>query len=375
MNVYQTIVPARPRLVYRLRFGVTLVELLVVILIIGLLMGLLFPALNAARESARSTTCQSHLRQFYVGFGARASRERWGSLCTGAFDWRRDGCVIEAGWVADLVKSGVPVGKMLCPANLAQISETYNDLLSFNANADSCVDRLGRAGQIMPDGSRVANPCRTLAGLPPASEERRKLIEKQIFDQHFNTNYTASWYFVRSGFLLDNSGNPHSDKSGCPASATARASAIGPLTQKHLDSSDISTSLVPLLGCGATSGRLTMQIGPHGVGSPVTCIMTRGPVLKDTMKTPGFSAGTPRGGESGWWTVWTKQTLQDYREFAPVHRGTCNLLFADGSVRAVGDSNGDGFLNNGFPASAENGFADDNLELLTEEITSRWSLE
>ena len=41
-------------------------------------------------------------------------------------------------------------------------------------------------------------------------------------------------------------------------------------------------------------------------------------------------------------------TLQDYRAFSPVHKGTCNILYADGSVRTLDDLNEDGFLNNGF---------------------------
>ena len=358
----------------RLLAGVTLIELLVVITIIGMLLALLLPALNSARESARSSACQNNLRQFFVGFSARASQDRSGALSTGAFDWRRDGCVVETGWVADLVNSGVPVGKMLCPSNPAQISETFNDLLNFDANADSCVNRKGRDDQIMPDGSTFTNPCKALAALPPGSEERIPIIEKQILDQHYNTNYTPSWYFVRTGFTLDKNGNPQSNKSGCPASAGAVSSAIGPLTEKYLDGVTGSTALIPIMGCGAKTGMLTKQIGSYADGSPTVLTMTRGPVLKTTLNTPSFPEGTPRSGESGWLSTWTKQTLQDYRAFAPVHRYACNLLFADGSVRSVTDENKDGFLNNGFPASAESGFADDKIEIPGEEIINRWSL-
>ena len=67
-------------------------------------------------------------------------------------------------------------------------------------------------------------------------------------------------------------------------------------------------------------------------------------------------------GLGGWWAVWNRQVLQDYRKFAPIHRGTCNILFADGGVRALADDNDDGLLNNGFPALAGSGFADDTLE-------------
>ena len=45
------------------RSGFTLVELLVVIAIIGVLIGLLLPAVQAAREAARRTSCGNNLRQ------------------------------------------------------------------------------------------------------------------------------------------------------------------------------------------------------------------------------------------------------------------------------------------------------------------------
>jgi prepilin-type N-terminal cleavage/methylation domain-containing protein len=107
------------------RNAVTLIELLVAISIIGILMAMLAPAVNSARESAHRTTCQNNLHQLGLGLQSKASRSRL--FCSGAFSWRRDGAVTEVGWVADLVHEGIPVGKMLCPSNPAQISETYND--------------------------------------------------------------------------------------------------------------------------------------------------------------------------------------------------------------------------------------------------------
>lgn len=358
----------------RTRSAVTLIELLVVVSIISLLMSILFPALNRAREASRQTTCAANLRQFGIGMTACAQRNK--TLCTGAFDWQRDGCVTEVGWVADLVKEGTPVGKMLCPSNPSQISRTYEDLLNLDASAfDDCVDRLGSPNSTEPDGTIVRNPCRAIVelNLAPGSEARRLLVEQQVFDKHFNTNYAASWWLVRSGLRLDASGNVTTDKPGCAPSPLARRSTLGPLSQARADTSVMSASFIPLLGCGAASKPLSMPIGTAVSGVPTAAGMTAGPVTNPGMTVPSFASGTVQGGTDGWYAGW-KATRQDYRNFGPVHRGSCNLLFADGSVRPVSDENRDGSLNNGFQPTTENGFQSDKIELPADDVLSAWSM-
>ena len=73
--------------------------------------------------------------------------------------------------------------------------------------------------------------------------------------------------------------------------------------------------------------------------------------------------GTPRFGPTGWRAAANNTTLQDFRGFAPVHAGSCNILMADSSVQSYADTNNDHLLNNGFLPTSQNGFRDNTVEL------------
>ena len=364
------------------RSAVTLVELLVVMAIIGILTAMLFPAVNAARESGRRTACMNNLRQIGIGMAAHASRQ--GAYCTGAFHWSTDGCVTELGWVADAVNAEIPVGKMLCPSNPSQIASTYNELIDMSAAglSGSCVDYAGGEGQQLPDGTMKINPCRQIIdnGLAPGSSQRVTLVEEELLRKHYNTNYTASWFLVRGAVLLNSSGNLRASDSSCPltgdnsADIVSRRATSGPLMQSRVDAGQTPSCILPLLGDGRAADPLVANVGVHKAGSMTVHPFTHGPVLKNTMAVPTFPDGTPYTGASGWWKVWARDTLQDYRAFAPVHNGSCNVLMADGGVQTFLDTNHDGYLNNGFTQLGTSGFSSADIEMTEEEIFSAWAL-
>jgi prepilin-type N-terminal cleavage/methylation domain-containing protein/prepilin-type processing-associated H-X9-DG protein len=378
----------RPKLAECGRRGFTLIELLAVIAIIGVLIALLVPAIALAREAARNATCANNLRQFGLSMHNHAEQNRE-AMCSGSFDWIRDGAITDASWVADAAKQNYTPGKQMCPSNPARGADTLEDMLSLPAaavaSAAACVNVYGPPPKQAPDGSLVWNACRYIAD--PASGSglgggpstaRRDYVEQQVMLKNLNTNYTASWWLVRSEVLLDPSGNLRPSKPLCaePALPSSRNFTRGPLRRATLDTSVTPASLVPLLGDGALSSRsLTESLGDIPAGAALVVPFTRGPVLKsgpgEFNPPPPFPAGTAK---AVWWPVWAKGCLQDYSNFAAVHRGSCNLLFADGSVRAFKDTNDDGKLNNGFTAGTVTGFADDTVELPVSDVFGLYSL-
>lgn len=363
------------RLVARRATAFTLVELLVVIFIIGVLVALLLPAVNAARETSRSAACGNNLRQFGIGFAERAQRHE--AFTSGAWDWARDGALTEKGWVADLVNAGIPVGQMTCRSNPNQLSEAIQQLMEYVPPNDTCVDRVGSAGQTLPDGTTIKNACRQIVeqNLPPNSAARLALAENAVLAKFYNSNYTATWFLVRGGVNLDDSGNLKAMYPACDTTIKSRNVCVGPLTQGRIDRSTVGVSFVPFLADGSgVAMRSTSFPSRPDAGDMYVASFTGGPARVDTLATPAFAPGTPRDGPNGWWKVWNRNTLQDYRAFGPVHRKSANVLFGDGSVRSITDANGDSYFNNGFPASA-NAFTDAVVELKPNEFASSYAID
>ncbi|MBN1910321.1 MAG: DUF1559 domain-containing protein [Pirellulales bacterium] len=375
--------------------GFTLVEMLVVIAIIGLLAALLLPALVAARESARSTQCKENLRQIGIGIQMFGDLDPEGRLCTGAFDWRRDGCPDTWGWVADVKNLGVcEPGKLLCPTNPLRAPEKWNDMVGGTSTTNG---KNGCPPDRLADGACGLGATETapdtwegyFAQTTEDTPERADFLARAFWEKGYNTNYVASWYLVRSALKLTNDG------AGAMAFVTGSGNAKGleqtrgPLTRRLLESSSIPSSNVPLLGDGApgdpgeailttavgknqtaaTAWMSNVSMGPSQDTESLTYLeagerlvesFNDGPATYDSTAggvvlieggtdvtgqmrcESGLDGCPPADSTSGGW-------LQDTRDWFALHNGTCNILMADGSVKSFVDRNGDKYLNPGFP--------------------------
>ena len=325
------------------RKGFTLVELLVVIAIIGILMALLFPAFAAVRGAARSTQCKSNLRQFAVCLLAKASNSPNGAFCSGAFDGKRDGAFDQYSWVSDCFAQDVFPGQLLCPSSICLGSEKWNSASSNGASAPP-------ARQGVPLKDTEANTA--LAGV--------------------NTNYATSWHLVRTApVFADGQVTKAGGLKDWYSSAGVKL-CVGPLTLRALDTGDVPASSMPMIGCasqgdvdagtGAGDGILVNTVSEDlglvsGVplcesfnDGPANCLSTDADIVqliadgtsRAALEAP--AAGYPTLGQTGVQDV----VLQDTRDWFAWHSKTVNIVFADGSVRAIEDINGDGFINPGF---------------------------
>jgi len=394
------------------RKGFTLVEMLVVIAIIGILIALLMPALSRAREAARSSTCQNNLRQFGLGMFEFAHSDPAGRLCTGAYDQRRDGCLFEYGWVADLIKIGAAVpGKMLCPSNQIKGLEKLNDLLGLGTTTNPA-DGLPEPGRLTEGKCRDTSGSTTEPAHGPWTSNLTlpddtgwfNYAVNMVVQEGYNTNYASSWFMVRSAPKgVNNNGVMVTHGT---YNLKGLGGAVGPLTVQMLESAPVASSAIPLLGdagpgdvneavllanvnadFGLTAGvRLgeSFNDGPsyfNGTNKAIAIMPLQTPILTaipQQLPTPTDYVGLNGRTEANFAGPNTDNRLylQDTRDWMCIHgagnKKFFNCLMGDGSVKQFYDVNGDGYVNPGFPAidgtPAGTGYTDAKCEVAPSDM-------
>jgi prepilin-type processing-associated H-X9-DG protein len=271
-------------------------------------------------------------------------------------------------------------------------SERYNVGICGNGYR-GFASNMGVPGPAVPSANYYAG---TPAGTTTTpSPDRATLTSWAIVADGYSTNYVAHWFLVRmapqytiggtTGFQVLTSTSVMSDTS---PGIKGLMSTQGPLTRRVAENSFAPTSSIPLLGDACpgdinesalnfdvsqtptdwintalntqlkklwiAKGSLTVESfsdGPafYDPATPAVRLIAKPGTLLDTQAAcdAAGNCGQPLGASNGTY-------MQDIRDFFAIHGGaakgaTCNILMADGSVKTFSDTNGDQYINPGFP--------------------------
>jgi len=409
------------------RRAFTMVELMVVIFIVALLAALLLTVLGRIRERARGATCQNNLRQIGIGFGLFSQKSPSTALSSGMFDYEREGCIDCYGWVADQVNSSqLTPESLVCPSSPLKVNQKVLEVYGLQTNDN--LNRLsgdlteryfeGMCGATSYNGIvGPGTPANGFARTAKVTPERLDFVSRYFLANGFNTNYVTSWFFSHSAPRVEYdaaAGQLRTSGQAAQQGLKGRRETLGPLTDAFVGRSDIASTRIPLLGDAAPGdldealSPVDFGFGPGGYfagGSADSRFFTAaGSLLSESnCEGPAFYHRTNRRfqriGSNGsrltaqWQCDKTESCqpptgssgnemyLQSTREWYAAHGGgerQLHLLFADGSVAAFNDLNGDGLLNPGFPIPnnltptqyAQIGYLDSVVELHPSRVFS-----
>jgi len=316
----------------------TLIELLVVMAIVTILASLLLPALTRGQQVALSARCKNNLKQLGQGMLLYSTQSQ-GYYCSGAPSPKYERAnALTVGWIADLVNFGFRnVQNLNCPANASQFNENLVEILTQD------------------DGS--------WADVTPNQGNATKV--SKFIKRGYMTNYTATWYLVRSAMLPSAWESFINSSDATPQGAALRVdysdNCFGPLRQAMLETSMAVTSRVPILACGnmgdLKEATLPFDCRPFKAGEVGVESFSDGP--RKYRHGDTYYAGADaddvvlslteeedRDGKKVW-------LGQDFLDFGAVHGVSnsrwCNVLFADTHVASFRDQNNDtviGFTGN-----------------------------
>jgi prepilin-type processing-associated H-X9-DG protein len=231
-------------------------------------------------------------------------------------------------------------------------------------------------------------------GTAAGSADRATLVSWAIMEDGYNTNYVAGYFLARTSPKVGRNATNEAVAAHGNATDGTTGSAIhkglggslGPLTRRTAESGLVPTSNIPLIGDGAPgdvneaslsstlvrsdNDWVAQQLGVAQAkgekvfipaGSLLTEVMNDGPAFWNGTRIGPIPVAAPltaqitaeNSGSVPAASTASGTFLQDTRDWFAVHGGgntaACNILMADGSVKTFNDSNGDRFLNPGFP--------------------------